>query len=55
MYYQKTGNTSSGSGQQGMPGGDMQMPGGGNFDMGSGGNFPKQGSMGAGQGGPPSM
>lgn len=55
VYYQKTGNTSSGSGQQGMPGGNMQMPGGSGSGMGNGGNFQKQGSMGAGQGGPPSM
>ena len=56
VYYQKTGNTSSGSGQQGMfGGGDMQMPGGSGSGMGDRGNFQKQGSMGGVQGGPPSM
>lgn len=55
VYYQKTGNTSSNNSQQGMPGGDMQMPGGSGSGMGDRGDFQKQGAMGGGQGGPPSM
>lgn len=46
VYYQRTGNTGSGS-SMGGPGG-MEMPGGGNFERGSGGSFGDRGNMGGG-------